>query len=91
MTPSRIQFGAPISFHYIHPPLRIGLGVVLLSIEGLWLKTRNPLYHHNAASSHKTLGIMRTIALIGVPIVLAYTVSIYWIYRGKVKLDKMSY
>ncbi len=46
---------------------------------------------HNAASSQKTLGIMLTIALIGVPIVLAYTVSIYWIFRGKVKLDKMSY
>ena len=46
---------------------------------------------HNAATSQKTLGIMLTIALIGVPIVLAYTVSIYWIFRGKVKLDKMSY
>jgi cytochrome bd ubiquinol oxidase subunit II len=29
--------------------------------------------------------------LIGVPVVLAYTVSIYWIFRGKVKLDKTSY
>ncbi|HHY85128.1 MAG TPA: cytochrome d ubiquinol oxidase subunit II [Verrucomicrobia bacterium] len=46
---------------------------------------------HNASSSTKTLGIMLTIALIGVPIVLAYTVSIYWIFRGKVKLDRMSY
>lgn len=46
---------------------------------------------HNAASSHKTLAIMLTIALCGVPIVLAYTASIYWIFRGKVKLDKMSY
>jgi cytochrome d ubiquinol oxidase subunit II len=46
---------------------------------------------YNAASSAKTLGIMLTIALIGVPIVLAYTVSIYWIFRGKVKLDRMSY
>ncbi len=46
---------------------------------------------HNAASSPKTLGIMLTIALIGVPIVLAYTVSIYWIFRGKVKLDRSSY
>jgi cytochrome d ubiquinol oxidase subunit II len=45
----------------------------------------------NAASSPKTLGIMLTIALIGVPVVLAYTVSIYWIFRGKVKLDRMSY
>lgn len=45
----------------------------------------------NAASSTKTLGIMLTIAIIGIPIVLAYTISIYWIFRGKVKLDRMSY
>ncbi len=51
----------------------------------------NSLNIHNAASSPKTLGVMLTIALIGVPVVLAYTVSIYWIFRGKVKLDKMSY
>lgn len=51
----------------------------------------NSLTVYNAASSPKTLGIMLTIALIGVPAVLAYTVSIYWIFRGKVKLDRMSY
>ena len=27
----------------------------------------------------------------GVPVVIAYTISIYWIFRGKVKLDRMSY
>jgi cytochrome d ubiquinol oxidase subunit II len=46
---------------------------------------------YNATSSPKTLGIMLTIAAIGVPVVVAYTVSIYWIFRGKVKLDRMSY
>lgn len=46
---------------------------------------------YNAASSPKTLTIMLIIALIGVPIVLAYTSSIYYIFRGKVKLDAMSY
>ena len=51
----------------------------------------NSLSIHNAASSPKTLGIMLVIACIGVPVVIAYTVSIYWIFRGKVKLDKMSY
>ncbi len=51
----------------------------------------NSLTIYNAASSPKTLGIMLTIALIGVPVVLAYTFSIYWIFRGKVKLDRMSY
>jgi cytochrome d ubiquinol oxidase subunit II len=51
----------------------------------------NSLNIHNAASSAKTLSIMLTIAIIGIPVVLSYTVSIYWIFRGKVKLDRMSY
>jgi len=46
---------------------------------------------YNAASSEKTLGIMLVIAGIGMPFVLAYTVSIYWVFRGKVKLDPWSY
>lgn len=46
---------------------------------------------YNAASSQKTLTIMLIIAAIGFPFVLAYTISIYWIFRGKVKLSNMSY
>jgi cytochrome d ubiquinol oxidase subunit II len=46
---------------------------------------------YNAASSQKTLGIMRTIAVIGMPFVLAYTIVIYWTFRGKVELGKFSY
>jgi cytochrome d ubiquinol oxidase subunit II len=46
---------------------------------------------YNAASSQKTLETMGIIALMGMPIVIAYTASIYWIFRGKVKLDATSY
>lgn len=46
---------------------------------------------YNAASSPKTLKIMLIIALIGMPMVLAYTTSIYYIFRGKVKIDASSY
>jgi cytochrome d ubiquinol oxidase subunit I len=48
LTLSRIQFGATIAFHYIYPPLSIGLGVLLVVMEGLWLKTKNPVYHQMA-------------------------------------------
>ena len=48
LTLSRIQFGATIAFHYLYPPLSIGLGVMLVIMEGLWLKTSNPLYHQMA-------------------------------------------
>ena len=46
---------------------------------------------YNAASSPKTHRIMLIIALIGMPIVVSYTFSIYWIFRGKVRLDATSY
>jgi len=45
---SRLQFAFTIAFHYIYPPLSIGLGVALVVVEGLWLKTGNPLYHQLA-------------------------------------------
>ena len=46
---------------------------------------------YNAASSKRTLGIMLVIALVGMPLVIAYTTVIYRIFRGKVKLDSASY
>jgi cytochrome d ubiquinol oxidase subunit II len=45
----------------------------------------------NAASSQPTLAIMLVIALIGMPLVLAYSVCIHRVFRGKVKLDTHSY
>lgn len=67
-----------------------GLGM----FPNMVLSTPNPehsLTIYNSASSQKTLGIMFTIAMIGVPIVLTYTICIYRIFRGKVRLDKNSY
>jgi cytochrome d ubiquinol oxidase subunit II len=44
-----------------------------------------------AASTEKALRIMTVIALLGMPFVLAYTVTIYWVFRGKVQVGKFSY
>ncbi len=41
---SRIQFAMTSMFHYIYPPLSIGLGLYLVMIEGMYIKTKNPLY-----------------------------------------------
>lgn len=46
---------------------------------------------YNAASTPRTLRIMTIIAAIGVPVVLTYTTTVYYIFRGKVKLGKDSY
>ena len=44
-----------------------------------------------AASSEKTLEIIQVIAALGLPFVLAYTATIYWVFRGKVKITPASY
>lgn len=41
---SRIQFAFTIAFHYIYPPLSIGLGLILVIMEGMYLKTGNKIY-----------------------------------------------
>lgn len=46
---------------------------------------------YNAASSTKTLKIMMRMVAIGGPLVLAYTYFVYRTFKGKVKLDDMSY
>jgi cytochrome bd ubiquinol oxidase subunit I len=48
LTLSRIQFGATVAFHYLYPPLSIGLSVMLVLMEGAWLRTSNTLYHQMA-------------------------------------------
>ena len=45
---SRIQFAFTISFHYLYPPLSIGLGLLLVIMEAAWLRTREPKYHQMA-------------------------------------------
>lgn len=46
---------------------------------------------YTAASSDHSLGIMLTMAAVGAPLVLSYTIFVYRTFRGKVKLDETSY
>ena len=36
---ARIQFAFTVAFHYIYPPLSIGIGLLMVIMEGLYLKT----------------------------------------------------
>ena len=45
---SRLQFALTIMFHYLFPPLTIGMGVVLVWLEGNYLRTREPIYEQAA-------------------------------------------
>lgn len=41
---SRLQFAATIMFHYLYPPLSIGLAVLMVVMEGMFLATKKPIY-----------------------------------------------
>jgi cytochrome d ubiquinol oxidase subunit I len=45
---SRLQFALTAGIHYLYPPLSIGLGVLLVIMEGLWLATGKAVYHQMA-------------------------------------------
>ena len=44
LTLSRLQFALTIMFHYLFPPLTIGLGVLMVVMEGLYLRTGQAVY-----------------------------------------------
>ena len=51
----------------------------------------NSLTLVNGSSTRGSLVVMTYIAILGVPLVLAYSAAIYWVFRGKVQLNEHSY
>jgi cytochrome d ubiquinol oxidase subunit I len=43
---SRLQFAFTIAFHYIYPPLSIGIAIILVIMEGMYLKTKDKFYEN---------------------------------------------
>ena len=42
---ARIQFAFTVAFHYIYPPLSIGLGLIMVIFESIYIKTGDRHYH----------------------------------------------
>ncbi len=82
---------------FIFSAITLALLLIVVAIElypVIIISTVAPQYNitvYNAAASEKSLGIMLTIAAIGAPLVLTYTVFVYRTFWGKVKLDETSY
>jgi cytochrome bd ubiquinol oxidase subunit I len=43
---SRIQFAFTIAFHYIYPPLSIGIALILVIMEAMYLKTKDKFFEN---------------------------------------------
>jgi cytochrome bd ubiquinol oxidase subunit I len=77
LTLSRLQFGLTIAFHYIFPPMSIGLGLILVVMEGLYLKTKNPLYHLMARFWVRIFGLIFAIG-VATGIVMEFQFGTNW-------------
>lgn len=77
LTLSRFQFALTTGFHYLYPPLSIGLGVVLVIVEALWLKTRQPIYHQMARFWTKVFALTFSIG-VATGIVLEFEFGTNW-------------
>lgn len=82
---------------FLFSSLTVSLLLTLVALglyPTLLVSTVNSAYDitiYNGASSNKSLGIMLLLAAIGTPMVLSYTIFVFYTFRGKVKLDDTSY
>jgi len=74
---ARLQFALTIGFHYIYPPLSIGLAMMLVAIEAMWLATRNPLYHQMARFFTRVFGLVFAIG-VATGIVMEFEFGTNW-------------
>ena len=74
---SRLQFAITIGFHYLYPPLSIGLGLVLMIMEGLYLKTGRPEHRQMVRFWVRIFGLIFAFG-VGTGIVMEFEFGTNW-------------
>ncbi len=82
LTLSRLQFGLTIAFHYIFPPLSIGLSLMLVVMEGLYLKTKNSIYQQMTRFWVKIFGLIFALG-VATGIVMEFQFGTNWATYSK--------
>ena len=55
---ARLQFGLTAGFHFLFPPTTLGLSLLILIMESLYLRTKNALYKDVSAYLVRILGVV---------------------------------
>ncbi|MFH1810925.1 MAG: cytochrome ubiquinol oxidase subunit I [Pseudomonadota bacterium] len=74
---SRMQFAFTIGVHYLFPPLSIGLGVLLVLMEGWYLRTRDPVHEAMTRFWVKVFGLVFAIG-VATGIVMEFQFGTNW-------------
>jgi cytochrome bd ubiquinol oxidase subunit II len=94
--PRQVKVGK-YRFAFLSSAITIALLLIMVALEVFpYLlyspqQPANSITVYNAASSARTMRILLLMALIGTPLVGVYTSFVFWTFKGKVRLDEMSY
>ncbi len=74
---ARIQFAMTVGFHFLFPPLSIGLAWMLVIVEGLGLKRKDPVYQTIGKFFGKVLGLIFAVG-VATGIVMEFQFGTNW-------------
>jgi|DewCreStandDraft_4_1066084.scaffolds.fasta_scaffold00019_90 cytochrome d ubiquinol oxidase subunit I len=74
---ARIQFAVTAGFHFLYPPISIGLGLIMVIMEGIYLKTKNPLYSQMARFWTKVFALIFAVG-VATGIVMEFQFGTNW-------------
>ncbi|MGH8495057.1 MAG: cytochrome ubiquinol oxidase subunit I [Gammaproteobacteria bacterium] len=74
---SRVQFAFTIAFHILFPTLTIGLAAFIALLEGLWLKTGDPIYRRECIFWGRIFALGFGMGVV-TGVVLSYEVGTNW-------------
>ena len=94
--PRQVKVGK-YRYAFISSAVTIALLLIMVALEVFPyllyspMRPENSITIYSAASSARTMHILLIMALVGTPLVGLYTSFVFWTFKGKVKLDEMSY
>lgn len=74
---ARAQMGSSLAFHIVFAALGIGLPLFLLIAEGLWLRTRNPVYLELTRTWTKAFAVLFAVGAVS-GTVLSFELGLLW-------------
>jgi cytochrome d ubiquinol oxidase subunit I len=60
---SRLQFALTASFHFIYPPISMGLGLLMVVMGALYLKTKDPVWRQSSFFWVRVYGLVFAIGI----------------------------
>ena len=83
---SRIQFGVAAGFHFIFPPLTLGLTLIIFILETLYIRRNDDLYRTISSFVIKLLGLIFTLG-VATGIALEFSFGTNWSEYSRVVGD----